>query len=96
MFYFKVFKHYFFITYECAKCARMFTSVRPFQPSLMFASEAGFYPSEASTFQVVHLRVSLTHKHQTSLEKPTRNKHSHSFGPFVNYKYTIIMKMLLI
>ncbi len=53
-----------------------------FQPCLMLAGMAGAYPSEF--FQVIHA-PSLTHKHQTRLERLAKDKHSSLLRKSVNY-----------
>ncbi len=57
----------------------MFVPVGPFQPSLMFASTADAYLSEAP---ISCCQPSLPHKHYAKLERPTRDKQPSLFGPF--------------
>jgi hypothetical protein len=70
-------QHFIFIvTYEWAQKAKVFVHVRPFQPSLMFASRAGAYPSEAPfTGSTLGYSPGLIHKHLTRLGRPTWEKH---------------------
>ncbi len=59
------------VIYECLQLARVFVPGKPFHQSLMFASKAGAFQSEAplksSTF---------TNKLWNRLERPTRDKDS--------------------
>ncbi len=65
----------------------MSVSGRPFEPSLMFVSKAGAFPSGV-TFKCFTLRqvTRIPHKHYTFLENPARNKHFSLMGPFVSYE----------
>ncbi len=58
-------KHFFIVTYKWAQKARLFASGMIFQPSLMFASKAIAYPTEAP-FRCSTLgeALALTHKHR--------------------------------
>ncbi len=60
----------------------MFVLGKPFQPSLMFASNAGAYPSEKAPLR---LGLGLSHKQQTRLERLAKRKHSGSLKKLVNY-----------
>ncbi len=53
--------------------AGVFASGKPFQPSLMFASKTGAYPSDAP-FKYFTLRyfLGIGHKHKTRLERLER------------------------
>jgi hypothetical protein len=64
----------------------MFVPGKLFQPSVMFASKAGAYQSEAP-FQLFDTwaPTGLTHK-QTRLENLARDKRSRLLGAFLNYE----------
>ncbi len=59
---------------------------KPFQLNLMFADKVGAYPSEAPFRCSTLGQAPGTHKHQTRLEGPARNKHSNILRTFVNYR----------
>jgi hypothetical protein len=65
----------------------MFYNIGPwwlFQPSLMFVGKAKARPlSEALEMGFTRVSSSLTRKHQTWLERPTRIGHQAFLGPFV-------------
>jgi hypothetical protein len=58
---------------------------KPFQPSLMFVSK-GYSLPKSSTFQVLHSRCP-THKRQTWLEMPAREKHSSLLQTIVTWTH---------
>jgi len=51
------YKTFLSLVYQFLYLARVFVPGEPFQPGLMFAGKARAYPSEASTFQVLHCRI---------------------------------------
>jgi len=65
----------------------VFVPGKPFQPSLMFVSKAGAYLNEAPLrCSTLGCAPSLTHQHETKLERPARDKHSSLLDTFVNYR----------
>ncbi len=59
---------------------------KPFQPSLIFAGNAGAYLSEAPfRSSTLGYDPALNSKHYTRLEKLVTDKHSSLLGKFVNY-----------
>jgi hypothetical protein len=63
----------------------VFVPDRPSQRSLMFVSKDGAYPNEAPGCSTLGQAPGLTHKQSTSLERPTRDKHSSFSRTFENY-----------
>jgi hypothetical protein len=64
----------------------VFLPGKPFLPSLMSVGKAGAYLSEAPFgCSTLVLAPGLTQKHQTRLERLTRDKHSSLLRKFVNY-----------
>jgi hypothetical protein len=69
----------------------MFVPGKPFQPSVMFVSKTGSYPSEVPfKCSTLGLAPGLTHKHYTRLEKLARDKHSSLLRKSVNYRQTVL------
>ncbi len=74
---------------ECLSLAK------PFQPSTMFASKAGAYPSGAPfTFSTQKQAPGLTQKHQIRLEMPVCLKHCNFLRTFVNYDRKIFITLV--
>ncbi len=64
----------------------MFVHRKPFQPSLMFVGKARSLPESGVLFGCsTQVGYSLTHKHQSRLERLARDKHSSLLRTFVNY-----------
>jgi hypothetical protein len=64
----------------------VFVPGKPFQPSQVIADKAGAYPSGASfRGSILGLAPGLSYKHQTSLERLARGKHSSLLRKFVTY-----------
>ncbi len=63
-------------------------SAYPFQPSLMFVSEAGAYLSGGPDMNYTQVKApGLTHKHKIRLEMLASDKHSSFLRAFVNYRH---------
>jgi hypothetical protein len=52
-----VIKLFMSVIYKCPYKARVFIAGKPFQPSLMFASQTGAYPSEAPEVALLQGRL---------------------------------------
>jgi hypothetical protein len=66
----------------------VFVLGKPFQARLMILSKAGACPRRPP-IRTSPLRLSpcLTHKHESRLERPARDKHSSLLGTFVIYDH---------
>ncbi len=61
-------------------------SKKPVKPSLIFMCKARAYLNEAPFRRSpIGWAPGLTHKHQTRLERPARDKHVSFYETFVNY-----------
>ncbi len=79
--------HHFLSNLRMGTINQCFFPNRPFLLSLMLASKSTDYPSE-EFFRCSTLAQApcLTHKFQTSLEKPVGNKHTSLIGPDISYE----------
>ncbi len=63
-----------------------FVTGKPFKPGLMFVGKSRFYLCEAPfRSSTLGQAPRLTHKHQTRMEEPARNKHSSLLHTWANY-----------
>jgi hypothetical protein len=83
------------VVYKRSYKVRVFVTDGPFQLSIMFASSATAYLSEASARSFSLGKLGLVHKHLTRPERHAKKKRSSLLGKFVNYSFKSFVKLII-